>query len=184
MFNVPGPVDNTAAVIVPGPVEYPAALFYRMQFFDRFDVYFIELGVRRRPNSNQAGICVLGFSANRVWLVNRFYISTNYYKARTFSIPTINTVALYEVLLPNGLTRRSLDMEVRESQVRSPDQDLFLFFFVFVFVSFRFSFSLVLIVFQFFLLFFILFFIHFIFIFHYIWVFIASVGPGRLAASL
>ena len=28
----------------------------------------------RRPNSNQARICVLGFSANRVWLVSRFYI--------------------------------------------------------------------------------------------------------------
>ena len=25
----------------------------------------------RRPNSNQARICVLGFSANRVWLVSR-----------------------------------------------------------------------------------------------------------------
>ena len=31
-----------------------------------------DLGVR--PNSNQARICVLGFSANRVWLVNRFNI--------------------------------------------------------------------------------------------------------------
>ena len=29
----------------------------------------------RRPNSNQAKICVLGFSAIRVWLVSRFYIS-------------------------------------------------------------------------------------------------------------
>ena len=28
----------------------------------------------RRPNSNQARICVLGFSANRVWLVSRFLI--------------------------------------------------------------------------------------------------------------
>ena len=28
----------------------------------------------RRPNSNQSRICVLGFSANRVWLVSRFYI--------------------------------------------------------------------------------------------------------------
>ena len=28
----------------------------------------------RRPNFNQARICVLGFSAaNRVWLVSRFY---------------------------------------------------------------------------------------------------------------
>ena len=27
-----------------------------------------------RSNSNQARICVLGFSAFRVWLVNRFYI--------------------------------------------------------------------------------------------------------------
>ena len=27
----------------------------------------------RRPNSNQTRICVLGFSANRVWLVSRFY---------------------------------------------------------------------------------------------------------------
>ena len=28
----------------------------------------------RSPNSNQAKICVLRFSANRVWLVSRFYI--------------------------------------------------------------------------------------------------------------
>ena len=26
-----------------------------------------------RPNSNQARICILGFSAKRVWLVSRFF---------------------------------------------------------------------------------------------------------------
>ena len=37
---------------------------------------------------------VLGFSANRVWLVSRFYISTIYYKAEMLSIPPINTIAV------------------------------------------------------------------------------------------
>ena len=99
-----------------------------------------------RPNSNQARICVLGFSANRVWLVSRFYIFTTYYKVRTFSIPTSNTIGLCELLWSNDLRHRSLDMEVRESQVRSSDQDLlfvFLFFILFPFFPFRFSFSLV-----------------------------------------
>ena len=44
VFNLPGPVDNTAVAILPGPVEEPAALFYWMQCIDRIDVYFIELG--------------------------------------------------------------------------------------------------------------------------------------------
>ena len=48
----------------------------------------------RKPNSNQARIRVLRFSANREWLVSRFcilyiYIFLRYYKARAFSIPTI-----------------------------------------------------------------------------------------------
>ena len=38
---------------------------------------------------------VLGFSANRVWLVSRFYniiyIFLHYYKARSFSIPTVQS---------------------------------------------------------------------------------------------
>ena len=98
-------------------------------------------------NSNRARICALGFSANRVWLVSRFYIFTIYYKVRTFSIPTINTIVFFKLSWPNDLRRRSLDMEVRESHVRSPDQDLlflFLFFILFIFFSFRYSFSLVL----------------------------------------
>ena len=33
----------------------------------------------RRPNSNQARICVLGFSANRVWLVNCFFHFSIYF---------------------------------------------------------------------------------------------------------
>ena len=36
------------------------------------------LAFGHRPNSNQARICVLGFSANRVWLVSRFYIFYNF----------------------------------------------------------------------------------------------------------
>ena len=28
-----------------------------------------------RPNTNQARICVLGFGANRVWLVSPFHVS-------------------------------------------------------------------------------------------------------------
>ena len=38
----------------------------------------------------------IGFSANRVWLVSRFYICIllHYYKARAFSIRTINTMRL------------------------------------------------------------------------------------------
>ena len=35
-----------------------------------------------RPNSNQARICVLGFSVNRVWLVSRFY---------NFQLPSIGS---------------------------------------------------------------------------------------------
>ena len=31
VFNLPGPLDNTAAAILPGPVELRAALFYPMQ---------------------------------------------------------------------------------------------------------------------------------------------------------
>ena len=48
----------------------------------------------RSPNSNLGRICVLGFSANRVWLVSRFYIIIllHYYKAQAFSIPMINTL--------------------------------------------------------------------------------------------
>ena len=55
-----------------------------------------------RPKSNQARICVLWFSANRMWLVNRFYIFIllHYYKARAFSIPTINNMRL--CVLPEG----------------------------------------------------------------------------------
>ena len=33
----------------------------------------------RRPNSNQARICVLEFSANRVWLVSRFFHNSIYF---------------------------------------------------------------------------------------------------------
>ena len=29
----------------------------------------------RRPNSDQARICVLGFRANRVWLVSHFFLN-------------------------------------------------------------------------------------------------------------
>ena len=44
--------------------------------------------------------CVLGFSANRVWLVSRFYnfVLLHYYKTRAFSIPTINTMRLCVVV--------------------------------------------------------------------------------------
>ena len=50
--------------------------------------------VGHRANSNQARICVLGFTAHRVWLVSRFYmfILLHYYKAWEFSIPMINTM--------------------------------------------------------------------------------------------
>ena len=53
----------------------------------------------RRPNSNKARICVLGFSANRVWLVSRFYnfyviFCLHYYKERAFSIPTVQSDAV------------------------------------------------------------------------------------------
>ena len=68
---------------------------------------------------------VLGFSANRVWLVSRFYIciSLHYYKTRAFSIPTINTLRLCVLLWRSGLGRRSVDSEVRATQVRSSYQD-------------------------------------------------------------
>ena len=33
----------------------------------------------RRPNSNQARICVLWFSANRVWLVSHFFDISIYF---------------------------------------------------------------------------------------------------------
>ena len=84
-----------------------------------------------RSNSNQARICVLGFSANRVWLVNHLYIFLyyfvlHYYKACAFSIPTINTTRLCVLLWLIGLRRRSLGSEVRETQIRSPDQDFFI----------------------------------------------------------
>ena len=42
----------------------------------------MDLGVRRRPNFNQAMICVLWFSADRVWLVSTFsyfYIFVYYF---------------------------------------------------------------------------------------------------------
>ena len=137
-----------------------------------------------RPNSNRARICVLGFSANRVWLVSRLYIFTIYYKARTFSIPTINTIEVCELSWPNG-KRKSLNSEVRKTQVRSPARTCFvLFLSFFFFVHFVFHFLWFSLFFNFLFLFFILFFIHFIFMFHYIWFFITSVGHGRLAAAL
>ena len=37
----------------------------------------------RRPHSNQARICVFGFSANRVWLVSRFYILNFFFTITT-----------------------------------------------------------------------------------------------------
>ena len=82
-----------------------------------------------RPNSDQARICVLGFSANRVWLVSRFYIFIllHYYKMQQFSIPTINTMRLCVLSWLIGLRCRSEDSEVRTTQVRSPDQDFLKF---------------------------------------------------------
>ena len=54
----------------------------------------------RRPNSNLARICVVGFSANKVWLVSYFYnfILLHYYKVQAFSISTINTMTLCVVV--------------------------------------------------------------------------------------
>ena len=49
--------------------------------------------------------------------------------ATTFSIPTLNTVRLCVLLWLSGLKRRSVGLEVREIQVRSPDHDLFCFSF-------------------------------------------------------
>ena len=103
-----------------------------------------------RPNSNQARICVLGFSSNSVWLVSRFYIFTIYYKVLKFSIPMTNTIGLCELSWPNGLKCRSLNSEVRKTRVRSQTRVcFFVLFFIFSFFSFHFSFSLVFIVFQF-----------------------------------
>ena len=49
-------------------------------------------------NSNQARSCDLGFSANRMWLVSRLYIFyilfLHYYKARAFSIQTVQSDAV------------------------------------------------------------------------------------------
>ena len=43
---------------------------------------------------------VLGFSANRVWLVSRFYIFilSHYYKTRAFSIPTVQSDAVISLM--------------------------------------------------------------------------------------
>ena len=55
------------------------------------------------------------------WIRN--YASAHAHWPRRNSILTINTIGLCE-LWPNGLSSLSFDMDVWESQVRSPDQDL------------------------------------------------------------
>ena len=42
-----------------------------------------------RPNSNQARICVLGFSANRVWLASRFLGSGDRLRRRADRLSTL-----------------------------------------------------------------------------------------------
>ena len=45
---------------------------HRMVPLGMLDSVDLDLDLGRRPNSNQERHCVLGFSANRVWLVSRF----------------------------------------------------------------------------------------------------------------
>ena len=71
----------------------PRLFLEERRFRSRCDMLFHSI---RSSNTLSLGSgklnCVLGFSANRVWLVSRFYIVIllHYYKERAFSIPTIN----------------------------------------------------------------------------------------------
>ena len=69
-----------------------------------------------------------------MWLVSGFLMFTIYYKARTFSISTINTIELRELSWPNDLKRRSVD-SVRWERARFDPQTRTCFFvYVFHFV--------------------------------------------------
>ena len=86
----------------------------------------------RMSNSNQAWICVLGFSANRVWVVSLFF-NTFYLFLYITHVTTMRKRFQYQQLTPldyvirwpSGLRRWSVDLEAPAIQVRSPDQDFF-----------------------------------------------------------
>ena len=105
------------------------------RFHSRFDLLFHSI---RSSNIlslwSDKPTCVLGFSANRVWLVTHFYIFIllHYCKTRAFSIPTINTMRLYLLSWLSGLRRRSVELEVRAIQVGFPGQDCFCFCFYYL----------------------------------------------------
>ena len=108
----------------------------------------------RRRNSNQARICVVGFSANRVWLDSRFFIFLLFITKRERSQYQRLTPFDFELSWPNGLRRWSLNMEMREPG-SIPRLGFGFFVFVFYFISFYFQFFI-----------FIIFFIHFHFSLH------------------
>ena len=63
-----------------------------------------------RPNCNQTKFCVLGFSANRVWLVSRFYI---------FEVPAIGSGRASIVDMVDTFDAYFIEILKKEYMVRS-----------------------------------------------------------------
>ena len=97
--------------------EVPDSICYSIQFV--LPIYYYRV---------QASQTVLGFSANRVWLVTRFNVFFHIYVTPAFSISTINTIGLCVLSWPSCLKRWSVDLEVRAIQVRAPSE-IFWFYF-------------------------------------------------------